>query len=107
MRAVVSGASVLVCDQGDAIRRLATSSPGTSLSLSPEVSSVLNISERAVASQSSWVRPEVLWKPSTATDLRTGMTAEVAEGDFPAGCERFRNAYHPTKESSTSTPTAP
>ena len=50
MRAVVSGPSVLVCGHGDEIRRLATSSPGTNLSLSPDANSVLNISDNAVAS---------------------------------------------------------
>src|SRR5579863_6744416 len=95
MRAVVSRPSVLVRGHGDERRRLATSSPGTTLNLSPVASSVLNISANAVASHSSSVRPDRLWNPRTATDLRTGSGCAVLERIAATGLARWRNEYQP------------
>jgi hypothetical protein len=106
MRAVVWRPSVLDCDQGAEMRRLATSSPGTSLSFSPVVSSVLSISYNAVASQSSSVRPDALWNPRTATDLRTGIAVAVA-GAFETRFDRYRKPYHPMPASRTTPSIAP
>src|ERR1700728_3149805 len=106
MRAVVSRPSVLVCDHGDAIRRLATSSPGTNLSFSPDVSSVLNISDKAVASHSSSLRPDTLWKPRTAIDFLTRTAVGMSIGALEAVFERYRNPRQPRPASITTTKAA-
>src|SRR5258708_22641846 len=70
MRALVPRSSESAEGHGADTRRLETSSPETSRNLSPPESSVLNISERAAASQASSARPDRFCNPSTATDLR-------------------------------------
>src|SRR5579863_7376514 len=107
MRVVVSRPSVLVCDHGDAMRRLATSSPGTNLSFSPDVSSVLNISDKAVPSHSSLSRPDTLWKPRTATDFLTSTAVGTSPGVFDGAFERYRNTRHPRPASRRTTKAAP
>src|SRR5262249_52481626 len=78
MRDVVCWSRVPLCDQGADRLRLATSSPVTSRNFSPPASSVLSISDNAVPSQASSIFPEILRKPSTATDLRIIVGAEAA-----------------------------
>src|SRR4051812_3975797 len=80
MREVDRWSKVSVCDQGEATRRLAISSPETRRSCSPPDSSVLSISDKAVPSHASSVLPERLWNPRTATDLRV----RVGGADVPA-----------------------
>ena len=71
MRAVVPRSSVSLCDQGDVIRRCATSSPEISRSLfSGGQFRAQHLRRGPVASHASSLRPERFLNPSTATDLR-------------------------------------